>query len=68
MFLCEFCNKSTKLYEKLHRQVTKVRIKTYANESFGTETVEEKRACSACYLSAAEVEPIVVDNDPLLNT
>lgn len=65
MFKCDFCKKNSKQYEKLHRQVTKVRYKTYPNESFGTEIVEEKRACEGCYLGAAETEPEVVSDEGL---
>lgn len=60
MFKCDFCSKNSKLGDKLHRQVTKVRNRQYENESFGMEIVEEKRACGACYLAASEAEPLVV--------
>jgi hypothetical protein len=63
MFRCDFCKKTTKPYEKLHRQVTKVRNKQYPNESFGMEIVEEKRSCEPCYLDASDSEPEVVMDD-----
>jgi hypothetical protein len=61
MFKCDFCHTSSKPYEKLHRQVTKVRSKQYDNESFGTEIVEEKQSCGGCYANASEAEPVFVD-------
>lgn len=62
MFICNYCHKASGSGEAQKRIVTKTRVKLY-DRGIGSEIVEEKAACTKCYVGAKDIPADVLDAD-----